>query len=63
MKVRVNWERCEGHGLCCEEVPEVFQLRETDQVTLLDEQPSEDLRPQLETAARYCPKNAISIDG
>ena len=63
MKVRVDLELCEGHGLCCQEVPEVFELRETDQVTLLDEQPSADLRLQLERAARYCPKNAISIEG
>lgn len=62
MKVHVNWDRCEGHALCTQEVPEVFEMRETDQVTLLDEQPPESLRPQLETAARYCPKNAISIE-
>lgn len=63
MKAHVDWELCEGHGLCCQEVPEVFELRETDQVTLLDEQPSESLRPRLERAVRYCPKNAISIEG
>lgn len=62
MKVHVNWERCEGHALCTQEAPEVFEMRETDQVTLLDEQPPESLRPQLENAARYCPKNAISIE-
>jgi ferredoxin len=62
MKVHVNWERCEGHALCTQEVPEVFEMRDTDQVTLLDAQPPESLRPQLEAAARYCPKNAISIE-
>jgi ferredoxin len=63
MKVHVNWELCEGHALCTQEMPEVFEMRETDQVTLLDEQPPENLRPQIEAAARYCPRNAISIEG
>ena len=63
MKVRVDWELCEGHALCTQEVPEVFEMRETDQVTLLDEQPPETLRPRIQAAVRFCPKNAISIAG
>ena len=62
MKVRVDWELCEGHALCMQEAPEVFEMRETDQVALLDEYPPESLRPKIETAARFCPKNAISIE-
>ena len=62
MKVRVDWELCEGHALCVQEVPEVFEMRETDQVTLLDEHPPESRRPKLETAVRFCPKAAISIE-
>ncbi|GGG19580.1 ferredoxin [Rhodococcoides trifolii] len=26
MKVAVDWERCEGHGLCAEQAPDVFSL-------------------------------------
>jgi ferredoxin len=62
MKVRVDSELCEGHALCMQEVPEVFEMRDTDQVTLLDEYPPEGLRPKLETAVRSCPKNAISLE-
>jgi ferredoxin len=62
MKVRVDWNLCEGHALCTGEVPEVFEMRETDQVTLLEENPAESLRPRIETAARFCPKNAIRIE-
>jgi ferredoxin len=63
MKVDVDWELCEGHGICSQEVPEVFELRESDQVTLLNDQPPEELRPQIEAAARFCPKNAITVKG
>lgn len=63
MKVHVDWDLCEGHGICCAEVPEVFELRDADQVTLLTEQPPAELRSQLQTAARFCPKNAITIEG
>lgn len=62
MKVRVDSELCEGHALCMQEVPEVFEMRDTDQVTLLDEYPPESQRPKLETAVRFCPKNAISLE-
>jgi ferredoxin len=61
MKVEVDWDLCEGHGLCAIEAPEVFELRELDQVTLLEAQPPEDQRAGVETAVRFCPKSAITV--
>lgn len=26
MKIDVDWDRCEGHGICAEQAPDVFDL-------------------------------------
>jgi len=63
--VRVDLELCQGHALCHEEAPEVFEVVERagayDQVKLLQEQPPEALRAKVEAAARHCPNRVIQI--
>jgi ferredoxin len=41
--------------------PGVFEVRDDDQLYLLDEEPSEELRSKVERAVRSCPKVALSI--
>jgi ferredoxin len=66
MRVKVDLELCQGHGVCHEEAPEVFEVIERagqyDQVKLLDESPPEALRKQVESAARHCPNRVIRIE-
>ena len=26
MKIDIDWDRCEGHGICAEQAPDVFSL-------------------------------------
>ena len=63
--MRVDLELCQGHALCHEEAPEVFEVVERagayDQVKLLQEQPPEALRAKVEAAARHCPNRVIQI--
>ncbi|KAF0957004.1 ferredoxin [Rhodococcus sp. T7] len=62
MKITVDFAACEMHGDCVMEAPEVFDLHDdSDVVVLLDDQPSEELRPKVEAAARMCPVAAILI--
>jgi len=61
MKVIVDYDRCEGHGRCVLAVPEVFALGSDDQSRVLIEHPGEELRPQVEQAVRFCPRQAISL--
>jgi ferredoxin len=63
MKIVVNYDLCEANAVCMGIAPEVFEVREDDFLYLLQEEPSEDLRPKLEEAARRCPKQAITIEG
>jgi ferredoxin len=62
MKIVVNWALCEGNGKCEEAAPELFELDDEDELTVLNENPGEVLRAKLEQAVMLCPKNALSIE-
>ena len=61
MRVVVDYDRCESNGLCVVAAPEVFEIRDDDNLYLLDERPDEALRGKVEDAVRQCPKQALSI--
>ena len=62
LRVRVDLDLCQGHGVCVSEASEIFALdpKET-RVRVLDERPAPGLRAKLEAAVRHCPTRAISI--
>jgi len=62
MRIVVNWALCEGNGKCEEVAPELFSLDDEDELHVLDENPSEELRAKAEAACAACPKNALSIE-
>jgi len=63
VRVVADLDLCQGHQMCQGEAPTVFGFDEAaDLVTLLEEQPDESLRPQVEAAVRYCPAMALSIE-
>jgi ferredoxin len=41
--------------------PEVFEVGEDDELTLLMEEPPEHLRAKVQQAAASCPKGAIAL--
>lgn len=65
MKICVDADLCQGHSVCKDEAPEVFDVIEDSdgypKVKLLIEEPSEDLRAKVEAAAKYCPNRVITI--
>lgn len=62
MRVVVDYDLCESNAVCMGILPEVFEVRDDDFLYVLNENPSEDLRPKLEEAVRRCPKQAIAIE-
>lgn len=66
MKITVDLDLCQGHSVCLGECPEVFAVVETDsgypQVKVLLDAPTEELRKKVETAAKYCPNNVITVE-
>jgi ferredoxin len=62
MRVVVDYALCESNALCAGIVPEVFEVRDDDQLYLLDERPPATLRARLADAVRVCPKQALRIE-
>ena len=62
MRVVVDLDLCQGHGVCESEAPEVFLVpKGASTVTVLIEEPAESERAAVEAAVRYCPTTAIAI--
>jgi ferredoxin len=62
MHVTVDYDLCESNGICAGLVPDVFDLRDDDHLYLLQEDPPESLRPQVELAVRRCPRQALRLE-
>ncbi len=63
MKIRIDYDLCEGNAVCMKVAPEVFDVGDDDRAVLLDENPGESLREKIEAAVRRCPRQALSIEG
>lgn len=62
MRIRVDWDLCQGHAVCMGEAPEVFLVDpKSGELTVLHEQPPTSLRVQVEAAVRHCPTRALSL--
>jgi ferredoxin len=62
MRVVVNFDLCESNGLCMGAAPGVFEVRDDDVLYILQENPPDELRTEVISAAHLCPKQAISIE-
>ncbi|BBX06707.1 ferredoxin [Mycolicibacterium aichiense] len=59
-RVQVDRNLCEGHALCVELAPAVFDVDSSDLASCL-ESPADEMREQVEAAVAACPRQAISI--
>jgi ferredoxin len=62
VKVIVDRDLCQGHGVCESEAPGVFSVSKQGVLTILDESPPESLRAQIEQAVSFCPTSALRIE-
>lgn len=62
MKIVIDYDLCEANAICMGIEPSVFEVRDDDNLYILQEEPPEELRPKMEEAVRRCPKQAISIE-
>jgi ferredoxin len=63
MKVVVDFDICQSNAVCMEVAPKVFEVRDDGYLYVLEENPSEALRAEVEEAAERCPTGAITIEG
>jgi ferredoxin len=61
MRVVVDLERCEGHGLCVATAPELFEFDPEGLSRVLHPFPGSNQDSQARAAARACPLQAILV--
>jgi len=62
VKVIVDRDLCQGHGVCESEAPAVFAVDKKGVLQILDESPPESQRAAVETAVSFCPTHALRIE-
>ena len=62
MRIKVDRDLCQGHGVCESEAAAVFSVSKKGDLTVLDDRPPDALRAQVEQAVKYCPTHALSIE-
>jgi ferredoxin len=61
MKIVVDFDRCESNAVCMGIAPDIFEVRDDGFLYVLDENPPESRRAEMQEAVDMCPKAAISI--
>lgn len=61
MKVDIDWDRCEGHGLCAGQAPEVFDLDDDGELhfSYPEGEIPDALVPTTRSAIGACPVAAL----
>lgn len=63
MRIKIDLDLCQGHGVCVAEAPDVFELDEDAHLARLQiAEPGESQREAVRKAAKYCPTFAITIE-
>ena len=61
MRIVVDRDLCDGHGMCEAMAHEYFELDDDDTMTVLDASPPESDRPKVHAAVEACPVMALSL--
>lgn len=61
MKVTVDWDLCDGNGVCAIEAPSHFEIDDEDELHVLKEDVEAAERAEVESAVRVCPKRALAL--
>jgi ferredoxin len=62
MRVVVDFDTCDSNAVCMGLAPEVFEVRDDGFLYVLNENPPEYLRPQVEQAVLECPTQSITLE-
>jgi ferredoxin len=57
----VDRDLCEGNARCVQTAPEVFEVDDRDQVVVLVDEVTDELREAVETAVALCPRQALRL--
>jgi ferredoxin len=62
VRVLVDFDTCDGNGVCMSICREVFDVHD-DGLHVLQERPGEELRHKVKGAEVSCPTGAITLEG
>ncbi len=60
-RIELDDDLCQGHAMCELEAPDVFQVPKRGIVEILDPEPPDEMRDDVERAVEACPTRALSI--
>jgi ferredoxin len=60
-RVEVDLDLCQGHAMCELEAPDYFRVPKRGQVEILNSEPPDEDRDQIEQAVMACPTQALFI--
>ena len=60
-RIEVDLDLCQGHAMCALEAPEYFRVPKRGTVEILDTEPPDEVRAEIERAVESCPTRALSI--
>jgi ferredoxin len=61
MRIEADLDLCQGHAMCLLEAPGVFAVPKNGPVEVVNPEPPESQRAQVEAAVRYCPTQALRL--
>jgi sterol 14-demethylase len=62
LRIRIDRDLCQGHGVCVGECPEVFALGRDHKVILKVSRPPAKLHEKVRLAAKHCPTRTIRLE-
>jgi ferredoxin len=60
-RVEVDLDLCQGHAMCELEAPDYFRVPKRGKVEILDAEPGDGAREEVERAVEMCPTQALLI--
>ena len=60
-QIQLNLAACEGHGLCAQVAPDVYEVDDEGYVRVRASDITPDLRAAAASGARVCPVAAITV--
>ncbi|MBF9520416.1 ferredoxin [Mycobacterium sp. MHSD3] len=60
-RIDVDTDLCQGHAMCELEAPDHFRVPKRGTVEILNNEPPEDARDEIERAVEECPARALFI--
>jgi ferredoxin len=63
VKIRLDVDRCQGHGRCYVLAPDLFDADEYGHCVLLVEEVPDGRQDDARTGVENCPEQALSLEG